>query len=90
MRVFRLTSPSHPWKLIFAETEDDAAALAVTWQQLQGINATEFTLNWEWADLLQGREAAQVHAAASWGKAGIGRYYGPEIGWAIEDPRDER
>lgn len=89
MRPFKVTSRAHEPKVIFAETPHQAAEIATVWQALNGISATEFTVDWAWLRELPAAERRELEEAASWGTRGIGDLR-PDGGWGIWGPRDER
>ena len=91
MHAFRVTSPAHEPKIIFAESAAQVAEIIVAWHSLNCIDATEFTLDSGWARTLAGVERKHLIDALGWARsAGIGMNYRSDIGWAIGQPRDER
>jgi hypothetical protein len=87
MKAFRITAPFHKPLVIFARDEDRAAEIFVSWQIHNGIEQTDFVIDLEWADKLQGVERENMLDALTWAPEGIGVRYSDLLGWAVRGPR---
>lgn len=86
-KAYRITSPSHETKIVFAAGIWSAVGVLLKWRAANGISQVGFNLDPNWAATLTGIARQHVDDARSWCRGpSIGAMYRADIGWALKDP----
>ncbi len=89
--AYRVTSPAHEPKIIFAAGTWSAVGMLLQWRVANGIGEVPFSVDPAWAASLIGIGRQHIdEARASCRQAGIGMRYRADTGWGIGGPDDER
>jgi hypothetical protein len=89
--AYRVTSPAHEPKVIFAAGTWSAVGMLLQWRVTNGIGEAPFTLDPTWAASITGTGRQHIdEARASCRLARIGVCYRADLGWGIGGPKDER
>jgi len=86
-KAYRVTSPSHETKIVFAAGIWSAVGVLLQWRTANGIGQVGFNLDPEWAASLTGVARQHLDDARSWCRGpSIGARYRADVGWALKDP----
>lgn len=90
-KAYRVTSPAHGSKIVFAAGIWSAVGMLLQWRVANGIGEVPFTLDPTWAQQLTGIARKHIDEARAFCReAGIGTSYRADMGWGIGGPDDER
>ena len=83
-RAYRVTSPAHETKIVFAAGMWSAVGALLRWQKANGIGEVPFAIDPDWASKLTGVARQHVDDARRWCRApGVGVRYRADCGWGI-------
>lgn len=90
-KAYRVTSPSHETKIVFATGIWSAVGVLLNWRTANGIGQVGFNLDPEWAVNLEGVARQHIDEACSWCReARIAVRYRADVGWGLADPLFQR
>lgn len=86
-KAYRITSPSHETKIVFAAGIWSAVGALLQWRVANGIKEVGFSLDPEWAHSLEGVAREHIyHARAHCKGPRIGARYRADVGWGLMAP----
>ncbi|HEX8583114.1 MAG TPA: hypothetical protein VF680_01730 [Allosphingosinicella sp.] len=89
--AYRITSPAHEAKIVFAAGTWSAVGMLLRWHFANGIGEVPFAIDPLWATQQAGIARKHIHEArAACRQPGIGVCYRADVGWGIGGPDDER
>ena len=88
--AYRITSPAHATKIVFAAGVWSAVSMLLEWRKANGIGEEPFALDPRWAASLTGVARQHVDEACAMRRLGIGVCYRADLGWGVGGPDDER
>jgi hypothetical protein len=87
--AYRVTSPCHETKVIFAAGLWSAVGFLLQWRKANGIGEVPLKVDPTWAHTLTGVGRQHVEGACSLRRLGMGVCYRADIGWGVGGPDDE-
>ena len=85
-KAYRITSPGHETKIVFAAGIWSAVGALLQWRVANGIDQVGFTLDPEWTHGLQGIAREHIYEARSrCDQPRIGARYRADVGWGLMD-----
>lgn len=89
-KAYRVTSPAHESKIVFAAGIWSAVGVLLQWRVANGIGEVPFTLDPWWASELTGVARDHIDEARAWCRSpGLGTRYRADVGWGIVAPLRE-
>lgn len=89
--AYRITSPAHETKIVFAGGMWSAVGVLLQWRVANGIGETPFAVDPTWAMQLTGVARQHIDEARAWCREpGLGTRYRADCGWGIRGPWNER
>ena len=86
-RAYRVTSPGHETRIIFASGIWSAVGVLLQWRVATDIGQVAFRLDPAWADGLEGVARQHIDEARSLCREPrIGTRYRADVGWALMGP----
>lgn len=86
-KAYRITSPGHETRIVFAAGIWSAVGALLQWRAANGIDQVGFTLDPEWAKGLEGVARQHIDEARSLCREPrIGTRYRADAGWALMSP----